>query len=51
MLNDARCTSKIKSRIANAALNRRLLFHKKIWLKIKEETSKILHLEHNFFWC
>jgi len=38
--------------MTNAALNRRrLLFHKQIWLKIKEETSKILRLEHNFFWC
>lgn len=31
--------------MANAAFKK-----KQIWLKIKENTIKILHLEHNFVW-
>ena len=26
-------------------------FHQQIGLKFKEETSKMLHLEHSFVWC
>ena len=26
-------------------------FHQQIVLKYKEETSKVLHLEHSFVWC
>jgi hypothetical protein len=47
--NDARCTREIKSRIvmAKAAFNKKNLF---TGLKFKEETSKVLHLEHSFVW-
>ena len=40
LTNDEKCTCEIKSRIAmaKAAFN-------------KEETSKMLHLEHGFLWC
>ena len=50
--NDARCTSEIKSRTATAkgALNSNMttLFTSKPDLKLKEETSNVLHLEHSF---
>jgi hypothetical protein len=51
--NDARCTCEIKSRIAMAksAFNKKKTFHQKIGLKFKEESSKVLHLEHSFVWC
>jgi hypothetical protein len=26
-------------------------FHQQTGLKFKEETSKVLHLEHSFVWC
>jgi hypothetical protein len=26
-------------------------FHQQTGLKFKEETSKVLHLEHSFAWC
>jgi len=26
-------------------------FHQQIGPKLKEETSKVLHLEHSFVWC
>jgi hypothetical protein len=26
-------------------------FHQQTGIKIKEETSKVLHLEHSFVWC
>ena len=26
-------------------------FHQQIGLKLKEGTSKVLHLEHSFVWC
>ena len=26
-------------------------FHQQIGFKLKEETGKVLHLEHNFVWC
>jgi hypothetical protein len=47
--NYARCTCEIKSRIAmeKAACNReKILFTS----KFKEETSEVLHLEHNIEW-
>jgi hypothetical protein len=39
----------IKSRIAmaKAAFNK----NQQIGLKFEEETSKMLHLEHDFVWC
>jgi hypothetical protein len=48
--NNARCTREIKSRIvmAKAAFNNKKTFHQKSVLKFKEETSKVLHLEHSF---
>jgi hypothetical protein len=49
--NDARCTREIKSRIAmaKAAFNeKKNIFHQQTGLKFKEETSKVLHLEHSF---
>jgi hypothetical protein len=51
--NDARCTREIKSRIAmaKAAFNKKKnLFIRKLDFKFKEETSKVLHLEHSFVW-
>jgi hypothetical protein len=51
---DARCTHEIKSRIAmaKAAFNKKkTFFHQQTGLKFKEETSKLLHLEHIFVWC
>jgi hypothetical protein len=26
-------------------------FHQQTGIKFKEETSKVLHLEHSFVWC
>jgi hypothetical protein len=53
--NDARCTREIKSRIAmaKAALNKKKknLFQQQTGLKFKEETGKVLYLEHCFVWC
>ena len=51
--NDVRCTREIKSRIAmaKAAVNKKNTFHQQTGLKVKEETSKVLHLEHSFVWC
>jgi hypothetical protein len=52
--NDARCTREIKSSTATgkAAFNKKkTLFTSKLDLKVKEETSKVLHLEHSFVWC
>jgi hypothetical protein len=50
--NDERCTHEIKSEIATAkaAFNKTKTFHQQIGLKFKEETSKMLHFEHNFVW-
>jgi hypothetical protein len=44
--------SNIKSRIAmeKQCSTRRISFYQKIGLKLKEETSKVLHLEHSFVW-
>jgi hypothetical protein len=51
--NDARYTREIKSRIAmaKAAFNKKESFFLQTGLKFKEETSKVLHLEHSFVWC
>jgi hypothetical protein len=51
--NDARCTLEIKSRIAmaKAALKKKKTFRQQIGLTFKEESSKVLHLEHSFVWC
>ena len=54
LTNDARCTCEIKSRIAMAKAvfnKKRALFTSILDLKIEEETSKMLHLEHGFIWC
>jgi hypothetical protein len=50
--NNAVCTCEIKSIIAKAkaAFNKKKTFHKQSGLKFKEETSKVLHLEHSFVW-
>ena len=45
-------TREIKSKFAMAktAINKKT-FHREILLKFKEETSEMLHLEHNLLWC
>jgi hypothetical protein len=50
--NDARCTREIKSRIAmtEAAFNKKKTVHWQIGLRFKEETSKVLHVEHSLVW-
>jgi len=51
LTDDGRCTCEIKSRIAiakGAFKKKKALFTR---LKIEEETSKMLHLEHSFIWC
>jgi hypothetical protein len=37
--------------MAKAAFNKKKAFHQQIGLTFKEETSKVLHLEHSFVWC
>jgi len=51
--NEAKCICEIKSRIAmkEAAFNKKTPFISKLDLKYKEETSKVLHLEHSFVQC
>jgi hypothetical protein len=52
--SDEGCTRRIKSMIvmAKAAFYKKnTLFICKSDLKVKEESSKMLHLEHNFVWC
>jgi hypothetical protein len=51
--DDTRYTREIKSRITieKAAFNKKKTFHEQTGLKFKEETSKLLHLEHSFLWC
>jgi hypothetical protein len=46
---DARCTREIKSwiAIAKAAFNKKKTFHQQIGVKLKEETSEMLHLALN----
>jgi len=54
MINDARCIRDIKSMIAvvKAAFNiKKTLFICKSDFKLKEGSSKMLHLEHNFVQC
>jgi hypothetical protein len=48
--NDARCTREIKSGSAMKSSIRQEeeSFHQQNGLKFKEETSKMLHLEHSF---
>ena len=49
IMSDGRCTCETKSSIgmAKATLNKKNTFHQQIELKLKEETSTLLHLEHN----
>jgi hypothetical protein len=51
--NNARCTHEIKPTIAmeKAVFNKNNSFHQQIGLKLQEDTSKVLHLEHRFVWC
>jgi hypothetical protein len=54
IINDARGTRAIKSMIAitKAAISKNKdSFHQQIGLKFKEETSKVLCMEHCFIWC
>jgi hypothetical protein len=37
--------------MAKAPFNKKKTFRQQIGLKFKEETSKVLHLEHSFVWC
>jgi hypothetical protein len=36
--------------MAKAAFNKKNV-HLQIWLKFKEETTKVIYLEHSFVWC
>jgi hypothetical protein len=52
--NDARCTREIKFRFAMAKAGfkkktKKKIFHQHIGLPFKEETSKVLQLEHSFY--
>ena len=51
--NDAKCTYEIQSRIAiaKATFNKKKTLCQQTDLKFKEETNKVLHLEHRFVWC
>ena len=54
LTNDGRCTCEIKSRIAMAKAafsKKKTLFTSKLDLNLREETNKMLHLEHGFVWC
>ena len=54
LTNDGRCTREIKSRIvmAKVAFNKKkTLFTSKLDLDLRNETSKMFHLEHGFVWC
>ena len=38
--------------MTKAAFDKKVtLFTSTLYLKIEEETSKMLHLEHSFIWC
>ena len=52
VIKDARCTGEIKSKnaITKAVFNKKETFSTASW-DFKEETSKVLHLEHSFVWC
>jgi hypothetical protein len=48
MINYARCTCEIKSRITmTKATFNKTTFDQKVRIKCNEETSKVLHLEHS----
>jgi hypothetical protein len=49
LTNDARCTGEIKSRIAmtKAAFSKKKAFQQLLGLTFKEQSSKVLHLEHS----
>jgi len=51
--NDARRTREIKSSFVmeKAAFYKKKTFYQQTGLKFKEETSEVLHLEHNFAGC
>jgi len=53
MISDTVYTHKIKCRMATAtiAFNKKKTFCHQTELKFKEETNKMLHLEHSFVWC
>jgi len=48
IMSDRRCTCEIKSSIgmAKTTFNKKNTCHQQIELKLKEETSTLLHLEH-----
>ena len=51
--NGSICTHEINSRLdmAKAAFHKTKIFYQQIWLKFKEETSAVLHLECSLVWC
>jgi hypothetical protein len=51
--SDAIGTRDMKSRIVigKSSIQQRISFHQQIGLKFKEETSKVLNLEHSCVWC
>ena len=53
LTNDGRCIVKLNPGLPWQKLNltRRGIFYYYIGLKIEEETSKMLHLEHSLIWC
>jgi len=53
MISDAIYSHKIKFSVATAtvAFNKKKTFCHQTGLKFKEETNKMLHLEHSFVWC
>ena len=53
LTNDGRCMCEIKPRIVmeKAAFNKKKTLYQHNGLKFEEETSKMLHLEHDFVWC
>ena len=54
LTNDGRCTCEIKCRYCHGKSciqQEEDSFYQQIGLKFKEETNKMLHLEHGFVWC
>jgi hypothetical protein len=51
--SDAVGTLDMKSRIVigKSSIQHKISFHQQIGLLFKEETSKVLHLEHSCVWC
>jgi hypothetical protein len=46
------CEMKSRTVTSHTALNKKKnFFRQQIGFKLKEETGKVLHLEHNFVWC